>query len=268
METYLDILPGDINSVIFSKLDYDDVLNINDTYDINYKALLILRHPDLYRRIMGVVNLNIKLKFKNFKKYLPISWKILYLDILTLDESVWIEEYLLWKPSIEGKLNLFTIDIFNLIYLNKVYHNFYKYMDAYLEYPGGIKYIKGVISERYMNEFSVPIQTLISDLFVTGVVNGILRLPDSGMQIGSAYWSEEKILLNILYVAIKYNFGDRIHVTDEFIEKFVNTMYGLENPVGSDCHVYGEYKQYEGIYDGIISYVSRNINKLTILIEM
>lgn len=263
MDTYFDILPTDINTLIFSKLNYDDVLTVEDLYDLRYSTMLLLRHVELYGKIVNIIKLNEKLKFKNFKRYLPISWKTIYLDILILDESTWDVKDLIWSYTVDGKLNPITVDIFNLMNIQRVYPNLYKYMDAYLEYPYGVEYILEILDDRHFAYFTSVNDKPINGFIKTGIMSRDLVFTDPREHEGK--WETQKIILNLMYIAIKYGFGYSIKVSSMFIQDFISTLYGLERPEDTRRETYGEYMKNKGIYDSIISYVSTNTNKLTLI---
>lgn len=73
-QLYFDLIPKELNTLIFSKFDYDLALSLDgelDFKDMSYELLIILRDFKLYHQIKFIVSLSKSLNFINFKKYIP-----------------------------------------------------------------------------------------------------------------------------------------------------------------------------------------------------
>lgn len=116
MEVYFNLLPEELNHVIFSYLDYENILEIKNviTFQINFNILFSVTYKDYYN--------NFKTLFKYDKKlsiYQNMS-ELFYLEYTT-------------KNMITIDQNCITTDLTFRSLILKDYPLFYKYIDIFDE---------------------------------------------------------------------------------------------------------------------------------------
>ena len=103
----LQILPQELNNLVFSYLDHNDLLNIEDALSIkiNYEEVFRIRYNSTYVRIKKLFNSD-----KNMRKYRNM-WELFYFDTENM------------------LLNPITDEIYNKLILLESYSDYYKYIE-------------------------------------------------------------------------------------------------------------------------------------------
>lgn len=266
--TYFDIIPEDLILIILSKLGKSDILEVLDIFpSADYRILLRYRYPEVCRQLENIIDVNKRLKFKNFKKYLPLNWRMIYIDILTLEFNEWpyhydTKQYTPYPEHMTSKINSITGDMLSLIPIYIERPLFYKYLDVYLNYSFGIEYIDGIIGDlfRYDTLTKRSNGTSLISFLKTGIIEPPLLFVN--FDADAVDWIEHKIILNVMYIILNNGLEDMIKVSTEFMTLFL-TAFSFRSD--SDIQlpwVYEEYLRYEGIYYDIIDYLHKNNMRL------
>lgn len=112
---YFEYLPEELNYVISSYIEYDDLENLEDVLYVNYEKLFAINYPKDYKDVKEIFSVD-----ETIKKY-KNKWDILYRDIILRKKyyNPFDINFLLYN-SISNNIH-YTI----LIYKN--YNEFFKY---------------------------------------------------------------------------------------------------------------------------------------------
>src|SRR5436305_1721107 len=116
MEVYFNLLPEELNYVIFSYLNYEESVEIEEIIPINYEKLLGINYPEDYKDIKEIFNID-----DTIRKYKNNKWDILYKDIITRRKhnSPFDIDFILF--------NSISNNIDNTIFIYKKYNEFFKF---------------------------------------------------------------------------------------------------------------------------------------------
>jgi len=115
--SYFDLLPQELINEILSYFKYDELIEIEESFDINYETVFSFRYKELYNDIKQIIKFDQKLK-----KY-SHNWALLYQD----------EDRLIrWNVDSVNSESLFYfssvyLELINSIKLRKEYPLIYEY---------------------------------------------------------------------------------------------------------------------------------------------
>jgi hypothetical protein len=213
---YFDIIPEDIKYVLYSKLDYDSMINIKGMYNINFERLFKYKYPVLYKKIILVFT-----KLENIFYY-----EILYMDLLLFikpqihpntrinnsilinyKELIYKNEYII-LPEIKPFLNIFTINTFETLYMYKYNKNITNRLNLYPKVNNlPSLFYTHVIEDFDFNgrqfledsDFDVNTLNILTNYINTGIINNDDIITFNFYQINNSL--NATIFSHILYLA-------------------------------------------------------------------